>query len=219
VVLDSDDPDVPEMEIGSGVSAVHLFEDNAVVLAGNPSIRFEVLQRTFTVSAASFFQVNTAMAARMVEHVLSRLPGSCETILDLYCGAGLFSAFLAPRCKRLVGIESSPAACADFVLNLDEFNNVELYEGLAEEILPQLDVAPDAVVVDPPRAGLDRRVLEALVARRPASLVYISCDPSTLARDASTLVQGGYELVEAVPFDLFPQTYHIESISLFSRAK
>jgi 23S rRNA (uracil1939-C5)-methyltransferase len=218
LVLESDDPEVPEIEIGSDVSAVHLFQDNAVVLAGNPATRFEVLGRTFAVSAASFFQVNTSMAARMVQHVLGKLPSPAGTILDLYCGVRLFSAFLAPRCQRLVGVESSASACADFMVNLDEFNNVELYEGLAEEILPHLDLAPDAVVLDPPRAGLDRRVLDALIARKPASLIYISCDPSTLARDAGRLVKSGYRLVEAVPFDLFPQTYHIESISVFSRA-
>ena len=95
-----------------------------------------VLDREFRVSPASFFQVNTGMAEKMVTHLLDRLPISQSTILDVYCGVGLFSAFLAPRCKRLIGIESSPSACDDFIINLDEFDNVELYEDLAENVLP-----------------------------------------------------------------------------------
>jgi 23S rRNA (uracil1939-C5)-methyltransferase len=93
-----------------------------------------------------------------------------------------------------------------------------LYEGEAEEILPGL-VAQIAnlryAIVDPPRAGLDRRVLDALIALRPRVIAYVSCDPSTLARDAKRLIEGGYVLKQVTPFDLFPQTYHIESISIF----
>ncbi len=115
-------------------------------------------------------------------------------------------------------MESSAAACEDFSVNLDEFENVELYEGRAEHVLPGLRGPVDAAIADPPRAGLERRALDALLALAPKRLIYISCDPSTLARDAARLLAGGYQLVEATPFDLFPQTYHIESISVFDRA-
>jgi 23S rRNA (uracil1939-C5)-methyltransferase len=154
----------------------------------------------------------------MVDHLLARLPGTASgMLLDVYCGAGLFSAFLAPRYGRVIGIESSPAACEDFAFNLDEFDHVELYEGRAEEVIPQLEVEPDVILVDPPRAGLEKRVLDGLVRLRPSVIAYVSCDPATLARDAARLLQAGYRLRDITPFDLFPQTYHIESISIFER--
>ncbi len=153
----------------------------------------------------------------MVAHLLNRLSISQSTILDVYCGIGLFSAFLAPKCKRLIGIESSPSACDDFTVNLDEFDNVELYEDLAENVLPALKVEPDIILVDPPRAGVEKEALDAIVKINPKIIVYVSCDPSTLARDARRLMDGGYKLLDVTPFDLFPQTYHIESISFFER--
>ena len=217
LTLESPEPEPPEMEIEAELSVVHLYEDHPVVVAGAAALHIEVLGRRFQVSAGSFFQVNTPMAARMVEHVLAHLPERLGAVLDIYCGVGLFSAFLASRCTRLIGVESSEAACEDFAANLDEFDNVELYEGLAEEVLPHLDVQPDAVLVDPPRAGLKRVALDAILALRPTRIVYVSCDPSTLARDARRLIDGGYELAEVTPCDLFPQTYHIESISVFER--
>src|SRR5512132_3584974 len=111
LVLESSSPEPPELEIEAGISATHVFEENTVVIAGNDHVVIQILDRSFKVSAASFFQVNTAMAGRMVEHILANLPVSpADTVLDVYCGAGLFSAFLAPGCKRLIGIESSASA-------------------------------------------------------------------------------------------------------------
>jgi 23S rRNA (uracil1939-C5)-methyltransferase len=217
LVLESDDQQPPALEIEAGISIVHSFEEDAVVLAGTERLRMRVLDRDFLVSAGSFFQINTPLAGEMVTQVLRYLPAEIGIILDLYCGAGLFSAFLAPHCERLIGVEASASACRDFAINLDEFDHVELYEGPVEEVLPHLQAAPGFALVDPPRAGLDRRALDALVALAPPALVYVSCDPSTLARDARRLLDGGYRLVEARLFDLFPQTYHIESVSLFVR--
>ena len=177
-----------------------------------------VLDRDFKVSAPSFFQVNTAMAGKMVEHILDNLPVTpASTLLDIYCGAGLFSAFLAPKCGRLIGVESSVSACEDFAYNLDEFENVELYEGLAEDVVPHLEAAPDIVLLDPPRAGLEKRVVDGLLRLNPQVIAYVSCDPSTLGRDAARLINAGYRLRDVTPFDLFPQTFHIESISFFER--
>lgn len=216
LVLESPEP--PALELEAALSVVHLRGEEALVLAGDEALTMRVKERPFRVSAASFFQVNTAMAARMVDHLLARLPADPTAIaLDVYCGVGLFSAFLAERVGRLIGIEAAPSACEDFAVNLDEFENVALYQGPAEAILPALDVRPQIVLVDPPRAGLEQRALEALLALAPEALAYVSCDPSTLARDARRLIDGGYRLVEVTPFDLFPQTYHIESISLFEK--
>ena len=218
LVLESESPAAPELELEAGISVVHLYEDNPVVMAGDGTLRMRVLERDFQVSAASFFQVNTLMAEKMVEHVLSKLPAEMDIVLDLYCGVGLFSAFLAPRCQRLIGIESSASACEDFAVNLDEFEGVELYEGLAEDVIPHLEADPALVLVDPPRAGLERAVLDSILRLNPPTILYVSCDPSTLARDAARLAAGGYRLVEVTPFDLFPQTSHIESISLFQKS-
>ena len=158
------------------------------------------------------------MAEKMVNHLLTSLPVSMSTtLLDVYCGVGLFSAFFAPKCGHVIGIESSESACEDFVVNLDEFDNVELYEGFAEDVIPHLQVRPDIVLVDPPRAGLDKQVVDGILKLDPQMIAYISCDPSTLARDAARLINAGYKLKEVTPFDLFPQTYHIESISLFEK--
>jgi 23S rRNA (uracil1939-C5)-methyltransferase len=132
----------------------------------------------------------------------------------------LFSAFLAPHCERLIGIESSPSACEDFAANLDEFDHVELYEGAAEDVIPAFVgriANPPYILLDPPRAGVEVRALDGIRQLAPQVITYVSCDPSTLARDAARLVAGGYRLVDVTPFDLFPQTYHIESISIFER--
>ena len=221
LVLESESPEPPELEIEAGISITHVFEENTVVIAGNDSITIHVLDRDFRVSAASFFQVNTAMAEKMVEHLTTNVPiSSTSTLLDIYCGAGLFSAFFASRCERVIGIESSPSACEDFAFNLDEFENVELYEGLAEDVLPSLVgriTNPLRVIVDPPRAGLDKIVVDEILKLSPEVIAYVSCDPSTLARDAARLINGGYKLKQVTPFDLFPQTFHIESISIFER--
>ncbi len=218
LVLESDSPETPELEIEADVSAVHLFDEHPVVMAGQDHLFIRVLGRDFRVSAASFFQVNTAMAEKMIEYLFTCLPVYLSTLIDLYCGVGLFSAFFAPRVGRVIGIESSASACEDFVVNLDEFENVELYEGAAEDILPALVTRNNIssyALVDPPRAGLERRVIDALLALRPQVIAYVSCDPSTLARDAARLIEGGYSLKQVTPFDLFPQTFHIESISIF----
>jgi len=218
LVLESESPETPELELEANLSVVHLTDNDVVVMAGDDHLTMIVNDRLFHVSAASFFQVNTEMAGKMAAHLLAHLRVSpATTLLDVYCGVGLFSAFFAPRVGRLIGIESSLSACEDFAVNLDKFDNVELYEAPAENVLPALDVKPDTVIVDPPRAGLEKRSLDALLARGPARIAYVSCDPSTLARDAARLIAGCYRLVQVTPFDLFPQTYHIESISIFEK--
>jgi 23S rRNA (uracil1939-C5)-methyltransferase len=109
------------------------------------------------------------------------------------------------------------SACDDFIVNLDEFDNVDLYEGRAEDVIPHLEIKPDVVLVDPPRAGLERGALDGILRLNPHTVAYVSCDPSTLARDAARLINGGYRLMDVTPFDLFPQTHHLESISIFEK--
>jgi 23S rRNA (uracil1939-C5)-methyltransferase len=217
--LESSRDEPPEMSVEElPVSATFTGPSGTVVLAGSDAITIEVLGRSFRVSAPSFFQVNLEIAARMVAHILEQLPHQGNmTLVELYSGVGLFSAFLAPRVKRLVAVESSPAACEDFVENLDEFENVELYEGSVEDILPHLNVHPNCVLADPPRGGLGPKVVQEIIKMNPVWIGYISCDPSTLSRDARRLVEAGYQLAQVTPFDMFPQTFHIESISIWKR--
>jgi len=208
----------PALEIDLPVSCVLLLSDGRHAnLIGSNHITENVAGRTYRISAPSFFQVNTPQAGQLVRLVLEYLDlQGGETVLDAYCGVGLFATHLAERAGLVVGIESSPAAVADLLENTAEFDNVEVIEGPVEAVLPDLDVSLDAAVMDPPRAGVDRFALDALVERRPARLVYVSCDPATLARDAKRLARAGYRLVEVQPVDMFPQTYHVESVALFT---
>ena len=221
LILESETEETPELEIEADISIVHIYEDHPVIIAGSSSLTIQVLGKDFHVSAPSFFQVNTKMAEKMVQQLLTNLPTSKSTnLLDIYCGVGLFSKFFADKYAKVIGIESAPSSCEDFAINLDEFDNVELYEGAAEEILPALApqlTEPIHMIVDPPRAGIDKFALDAILQINPQVIAYVSCDPSTLARDAARLIKGGYTLQHVTPFDLFPQTYHIESISIFTR--
>jgi len=218
LILESEYPDPPKMELEAGISVVHLTDGDALVMAGDDHILMQILGRVCRVSAASFFQVNTPMAEKMVGCLLERLPVTRSTsILDVYCGVGSFSAFLAEKCGQVTGIEISASACDDYLVNLDEFDNAVLYEDDAGAVIPQLEAKKDIVLVDPPRAGLDKHVLDGIVRLKPGVIAYVSCDPATLARDAARLINAGYQLVDVTPFDLFPKTYHIESISIFEK--
>ena len=222
LVLESSDPVAPAFSVDFPISAVFVgpdgFDENEpIVLAGSDMLVMEVLGRAFRVSAGSFFQVNTAQAETMTRYLLDNLPITpASEVLEVYAGVGLFSAFIAPRVTQLTAVESAPSAVNDFTVNLDEFDNVSLYAGLAEEILPGLDLHPDVVLVDPPRAGLALPALDALIKMEAPFLAYISCDPATLARDVKRLAAAGYRLDRVQPFDMFPQTYHIETICFLS---
>jgi 23S rRNA (uracil1939-C5)-methyltransferase len=218
LVFEMNDDLPPSLESDLPVSCVLLLSDGQHVnLIGSNHIAEVVAGRAYRISAPSFFQVNTPQAEQLVQLVTGYLDlkGS-EVVLDAYCGVGLFTARLAERVGLVVGIELAPAAVEDLLENTAEFDNVDVIEGPVEAVLPDLDMAFDAAVVDPPRAGLDRLALDALVEHRPARLAYVSCDPATLARDAGRLTAAGYRLVEVQPVDLFPQTYHVESVALFT---
>ena len=180
---------------------------------------FHIKDAALRVSGESFFQVNTALIETLIDEVLAGLvPQPAETILDAYCGVGLFSRFLAPRAGRVIGVESSASAVGDFRVNLAGFDQVEIRHARVEEALAQLAEPLHAAVLDPPRAGCGPRVIEAVLARAIERVVYVSCDPATLARDVRRLIDGGYDLIEAQPIDLFPHTYHIETVALLRRA-
>jgi 23S rRNA (uracil1939-C5)-methyltransferase len=221
LILEGDDPQPPEFRVEDlPLSAVYLGPGDAQVLAGGEALIMEVLGRPFRVSAGAFFQVNTPVASLMVEYLLGELPryhplGPSTILVDAYCGVGLFSAFLAPRVGLLIGIEASPAAADDFVANLDEFDNVSLYEAPVEKALPALERKPEVILLDPPRSGIGPQAMQSLLLHSAPLVVYVSCDPATLGRDARQLSSGGYRLAQVALFDQFPQTYHIESLSFW----
>ncbi|MBL8153979.1 MAG: class I SAM-dependent RNA methyltransferase [Anaerolineae bacterium] len=180
------------------------------------SVTYQIKGRAFRCSPGSFFQVNTPQAERLVDLVLEyAAPTADDHILDLYAGGGLFSAFLAERCRRVSAVESFPQAIDDAEANLAHLDNVRLYSGTVERVLPRLTGPFQAAVVDPPRAGMEASALKALIEHRPDKIVYVSCDPATLARDTRRLVEAGYHLDAAQPLDMFPQTYHIETVAAF----
>jgi 23S rRNA (uracil1939-C5)-methyltransferase len=189
-----------------------------VVLMGNAHLTEHVAGHDFRVSAASFFQVNTGGAEALVQIVQDLLaPQGDETLLDLYCGVGLFGLSLAEEVGRVIGLEASSSAAADFRHNARGLEGVQLIEGSAGALLPEIADAADLVLLDPPRSGAGKEVVAEIVRLGPQRVVYVSCDPATLARDARHLTQSGYVLVTVQPLDLFPQTHHIESVALFSR--
>jgi len=197
---------------------VSLSDGEAVVLEGEDHLAMQVGEKELRVSAGSFFQTNFSGARALAAVVSGFIRASgCRRLLDVYCGVGLFSTFLAREIEELAGIESSPSACRDFAFNLDEYDNVRLYQGMAEDVLPLLDFQADSAIVDPPRAGLHPRARQALLALRPQALVYVSCNPATLARDLKHLLESGYHLEKTVLVDMFPHTYHIESVVLLYR--
>lgn len=212
--LVSKSDEAPDFSVDFPISAVYISPNGTTPLSGDESVLMQVNGHDFRVSVESFFQVNPAQAGAMVNKVLD-LAGNIKgkTVIDAYCGVGLFSAFLAPKAARLIGIELAESSCDDYAVNLDEFSNVELYMDAVENVLPTLDVKADLVVIDPPRAGLDNRVIAALAEMCPTQIIYVSCDPATLARDLKRLLQKGYQLESVTPFDQFPQTYHIETIA------
>ncbi|MDN5347911.1 MAG: rRNA (uracil1939-C5)-methyltransferase [Clostridia bacterium] len=177
----------------------------------------------FRVPGEAFFQVNPSQAGVLVE-VARRLAGSEPKyrFLDLYCGVGLFGLALAGSASWVFGLEESRAAVEAARINavLNGINNADFEVGRAEEvglILEASKIRPDIVVLDPPRSGASPEVLAALAACRPAKMVYISCDPATLARDLALLAGQGYQVVEIQPVDMFPHTYHIECAALAER--
>ncbi|MEK9162255.1 MAG: class I SAM-dependent RNA methyltransferase [Chloroflexota bacterium] len=219
IVFESESGEPPDVEIDLDVSVAAVNKrGEALTMIGSDHLVQTILGRDFRISAASFFQVNTAQAETLIEVAITALGVSDgDTVLDLYCGAGLFTAFIAEKAARVIGVESYESAVGDAEVNLNEFNNVELFESPAEMAMDHLvKESVQRVILDPPRAGCDKRVLDALIKIAPQRIVYVSCDAATLARDAKRLIGAGYKLESATPLDMFPQTHHIEIIAIFN---
>jgi len=180
----------------------------------------------FRIRPSSFFQTNTAQAEKMATMVLDGLAVSAQhshehrrTIVDAYCGVGTFALLLARHVDNVIAIEESASAIKDAQWNLREVSNVEILKGKVEELLPTLECHIDGLVIDPPRAGCQQVVLDALVQHPVDRIVYVSCEPSTLARDLNILchLHPMYRLLSVQPLDMFPQTAHIECVATLER--
>jgi 23S rRNA (uracil1939-C5)-methyltransferase len=218
-VFELDQYEVFDIEVDFAVSCVLMLADGEpVVMMGSSSLVEHVAGRDYTVSAGSFFQVNTGGAEALVALVREDAAATGdETLVDLYCGVGLFGLALAAQVGHVVGVELDASAAADFRTNARGLAHVDLIEATAEGALPGIEGPVDLVVLDPPRGGAGTEVVGEIARMSPGRVVYVSCDPATLARDARHLVDAGYHLAKVQPVDLFPQTFHIESVALFVR--
>jgi 23S rRNA (uracil1939-C5)-methyltransferase len=215
--LEVDDVEPPELATDFPVSvAIVLPDATAASLVGDNYIVQRVKGRDFRVSPGCFFQPSPAAAGLLVDAVLAyaNLSGA-EAVVELYSGVGMLTAFLAETGAAVTAVELNPDAVADTAVNLHDFDNVTLYEGPAEEILPLLDVRAALLVVDPPDGGLSPAVIESIARLVPARLIYVSADLPALARDGKKLAQAGYRLAEVQPIDMTPQAFQIDTVSLW----
>jgi len=194
-----------------------------IVLKGQGFIIEKILGLRFRISPNSFFQIHTEQVEKLVEVVAdyAGLSGK-ETVIDAYCGVGLIGIYLARAAGQVYGIESNPGAVEDAYANAEmngsesiEFLAMDAAEGLRS--LKEQGIEPQVIVLDPPRQGCSTEVLDSVCRFLPGKIIYVSCDPGTLARDMSYLVSRGYELKEITPVDLFPQTNHVEAVALLQK--
>lgn len=209
-----------QVAVRYGVNTGHLLVNPTIKLeglalaTGQEYLEEELLGRRFRVAAASFFQVNTPQAERMVRYVLDQLKlGQQDVLVDVYCGVGTFGLLAAEKVARVIGVEDSAAALRDASFNAQDLENVTFIKGAAEDVLGTLRERIDAAIIDPPRTGCKPEVIEALRRMQPGKILYVSCDPATLARDLKGLCDDGrYRITDIQPIDMFPQTYHIETV-------
>jgi len=225
VALEVDEVDPPALEADFPVSAAMVLPDGtAANLVGDNYLVHSIQGRDFRVSAGCFFYPSPPATNYLVETVLELAAlEDFMQVLELYCGVGTLTAFLSSEVNEVFGIEISPDAVSDAAFNLIEHNNVTLYEGPVEEILPLIGIPPDGIrpdiiIVDPPESGLPRTIVEQLVRLKPDRLLYISSDLATLARDSRQLSDGGLHLVKVQPIDMYPQTFRTTTVSLWTKS-
>lgn len=194
--------------------------EKEITLWGDNQIQDYIGQFKFNISSKSFFQVNPVQTEKLYAAALkyAGLTGN-EVVFDAYCGTGTISLFLSQNAKMVYGVEIIPEAIENAKINADQnkVTNAEFIVGKSEEEIPKLikrGIKPDVVVVDPPRKGCEKVLLESIASAAPRNIVYVSCDPATLSRDLGILSELGYEVKEVQPVDMFPATGHVETVVL-----
>ena len=190
--------------------------DKNITLWGDDTISDSILGLNFSISTHSFFQVNPTQTEVLYKKAIELADiDKTKTVLDIYCGIGTISLCAAKTAKKVIGVEIVDAAIKDAKENAkkNDLENTEFFCGAAEDIVPELIQSgekPDVVIIDPPRKGSDEKMLSAIITASPERIVYVSCNPATLARDVKFLTENGYELTSATPVDMFPNTEHVE---------
>lgn len=199
--------------------------EECITLWGSSYITDFIGEFKFKISPLSFFQVNPYQTEILYKKALeyADLNGN-ETVFDAYCGTGTISLFLSQKAKKVYGVEIIPQAIENAKENAkyNNVDNVEFFTGEAEQVIPELidsGIKADVVVVDPPRKGCEASLLNAIAQMAPSKIVYVSCDPGTLARDLNILDGLGYRTMEVQPVDMFPQTAHVETVVLITRVE
>jgi tRNA/tmRNA/rRNA uracil-C5-methylase (TrmA/RlmC/RlmD family) len=198
--------------------------DTRAVIDYSSTIEQKVGPLKFEYSAGSFFQVNKYALPSLVEHVILQASGhGCTQFIDTYCGSGLFATFAASHFETVIGIELVESAIKSAMHNavLNNITNVKFQSGDATLIFAAVrnsDPSKTVVIIDPPRKGCDDIFINQLVNFSPKKVVYVSCDPATQARDAKKIVSAGYSIIDVTPFDMFPQTRHIENVVTFVKS-
>lgn len=196
-----------------------------IKLYGEYKITDYIGEYRFLISPKSFFQINHIQTEILYNKVVEYLDLSVdETVADLYCGIGTIALYISKYAKKVYGVEIVKEAIEDANenLKLNQVENVEFIRGKSEDILPRLNakgIKIDAIIVDPPRKGLDKTLIDSITKANPEKIVYVSCNPATLARDLGYLVGEGYEVKEVQPVDMFPMTVHVETVALMSRVE
>ncbi|WP_209124809.1 23S rRNA (uracil(1939)-C(5))-methyltransferase RlmD [Alkalihalobacillus sp. BA299] len=202
-----------------------IFGDQTTVLWGEEYIYDFIGDIKFAISARSFYQVNPEQTKVLYNKALEYAElTSSDIVIDAYCGIGTISLFLAQKAKHVYGVEIVPQAIDDAKRNakLNHINNVDFAVGEAEKVIPwwyAQGIRADVIVVDPPRKGCDQALLNTIIQMKPKRVVYVSCNPATLARDLRVLEDGGYQTKQVQPVDMFPHTMHVESVAVLELKK
>ena len=202
-------------ELFKDVTSLYIKDE---LIFGIPSINQKLLDLVFDISPKSFFQINTLTASKLFEYALKDV-NDRNICVDLYSGTGTITMLLSKKARRVIGIEVVPDAVKDAENNLllNDIDNVEFKLGRVEDLIDELkDINIDTLVMDPPRSGSDKRSLRALLKIKPKEIIYISCNPITLARDYN-VIKNLYKIKEIELFDMFPNTYHVETVMVLER--
>lgn len=206
----------------NGTRTNAIFGDETRCVAGIPDLKEEFAGLKFQIRPNTFFQVYTESAEALLEVIESELNlQGDEVLVDAYCGIGTLTLPLAKKVRNITGLEVQAEAVEQAILNAENngINNVTFQVGAVEKLLPEMDILPDIVLLDPPRKGCDRQVIESLLRSQPQRIVYVSCKVATLARDLKLLCENGMYIITRIqPADLFPQTAHVEAVAFLVRS-
>jgi 23S rRNA (uracil1939-C5)-methyltransferase len=199
------------------VTSLYAFDQELIHLFGQESYQEVYGNLTFSIGPKSFFQIAPSMAYQMFETALSWINFEHKHVVDLYSGVGVIGLLVSKRAHKVTMIESNPHAVTEALANIEanQITNTSVLQGSVHQHLQKVE-GIDVIVVDPPRSGLDKKSLELIISTKVNEILYVSCDPSTLARDLYTLKED-YQIIKTQSFDMFAQTSHVESVSLLSK--